>query len=97
MHNLPPALVVEVLQALLPEGYVITAPGESPTDEPMNEEQAAAYLQSTPGVMRSMHTNGDGPVYRKVGRKPVYLKSDIDAWLHAQPGRRSSAECRFGK
>jgi hypothetical protein len=92
-RNLPPSLIIEVLQQLLPEGYVIAAPGEGP-DEPMNEASASAWLQTTPRVLRRLRTSGEGPVYRKVGREPVYLKSDLEAWLRDRPALHSTAEYR---
>lgn len=37
---------------------------------------------------------GGGPVFRKAGRTPLYLPTDLDAWANARIGapRRSTAD-----
>lgn len=43
----------------------------------------------TPAVYRS---RGLGPPYRKFGRRVVYLRSDVEAWLRSLPRFSSTSE-----
>lgn len=51
-------------------------------DEALDRKQAAAYLGTTAGTLNYWASVGryDIPYYR-VGRKAVYRRSDLDAWL----------------
>jgi predicted DNA-binding transcriptional regulator AlpA len=53
---------------------------------------AAAYLGLSPSTLAKMRLRGDGPVYRKCGRRiVVYAVSDLDSFL-AQRRRRSTSD-----
>ena len=91
---LPDTIKLEVLRELLPNGYEIVRAGEGAAGEPMDEDQAAAYLKTSVHVLRRHATSGTGPLYRKVGRKRVYLKPDLDEWARDLDTYRSPAECR---
>lgn len=43
--------------------------------------EAAAYIRSTPGAMAAQRYCGVGPKYFKAGRKVLYDRHDLDAWI----------------
>ncbi|MGE0774557.1 MAG: hypothetical protein AB7G25_05105 [Sphingomonadaceae bacterium] len=50
---------------------------------------AAEYLQKTYGLgtvqtLAKLAVVGGGPVYRKVGRIPLYQPGDLDAWVKSR-------------
>jgi len=44
---------------------------------------AAEYISCTPATLRTWRNRKKGPPYSMAGDKPVYRRSDIDAWLNA--------------
>jgi hypothetical protein len=52
----------------------------------LRRREASAYLESRYGAPCSMQhlaklaVHGDGPVFRKFGRYPVYEPADLDGW-----------------
>lgn len=66
--------------------------------EPMqafDAKTAAAHLGVQPITLCKWRLNGSGPLYRKLGRRVVYLRKDLDAFLEAA-ARRSTSD-RGGK
>ncbi len=58
----------------------------SNTDVYLDRGQAADYVtqQGLPlakTTLQKFATVGGGPVYRRFGRRAVYLASDLDAWI----------------
>ncbi len=56
------------------------------TDIYLDRAQAAEYVrkQGLPvakNTLQKFATVGGGPVYRRFGRRAVYLASDLDAWI----------------
>ena len=47
-------------------------------------EAVAEYIGGNPNTLRYWRHNGEGPVSFKVGRRVLYRKVDVDAWLQAQ-------------
>ena len=45
-----------------------------------NHEEAAAYLGISKQTLYNWRHNRRGPDYTRMGRKPVYLKRDLDAY-----------------
>lgn len=43
--------------------------------------EAAAYIGCSPRTLEKFRQTGDGPVYLKVGRSVLYLRSDLDRYL----------------
>jgi hypothetical protein len=41
---------------------------------------AAAYLQLSTRTLEAFRLRGGGPIYRKLGRRVVYRREDLDAW-----------------
>jgi hypothetical protein len=60
---------------------------------------AAHYVRETWGIpcsttwLAKLAVIGGGPIFRKVGRFPIYLPADLDAWAEARIGepRRSTS------
>jgi len=64
----------------------------------LNRREAAEYLGLSASTLAKRAMTGDSPVMRKLGRRVVYLRSDLDAWLDAHQrlstsdtGRRNAA------
>lgn len=67
----------------------------------LRRAEAARYVRSTWGMpcsptwLAKLAVVGGGPVYRKAGRFPLYMLSDLDAWAESrigQPRRSTSVE-----
>jgi hypothetical protein len=62
--------------------------------------EAAQYVASRYGFpcsrqwLAKLAVIGDGPVFRKAGRYPIYEPSELDAWAQARigPPQRSTSE-----
>lgn len=52
--------------------------------ELLDRAAAAEYLRQQPETLRVWAWKGIGPAYMKVGRRPLYRRSDIDKWLDEQ-------------
>lgn len=55
----------------------------------LRRSDAAKYLRSwygagTAGTLAKLATVGGGPKFTKLGRFPVYLPSDLDAWAQSR-------------
>jgi len=46
--------------------------------------EAAEYLRTNEATMRYWRHIGEGPRSAKLGRRVVYRKEDVDAWIEAQ-------------
>ena len=51
------------------------------TDNWMNTEDAQAYTKFAASTLEKYRTYGGGPPFAKRGRKVLYRRSDVDAWL----------------
>lgn len=60
-------------------------PGALPTPE------AAEYLGLSPATLETLRTRGGGPPFVKLGRRVVYRREDLDAWI-AERLRRSTSD-----
>jgi len=93
-----PALIIEVLQSLLPDGWKIVpadfAPGDP--DELLLEAQVAEELHVEVSTLRKWRTTGEGPAFCKVPgfRAPQYRRHDLNAWKAGLKGYRSTVEYR---
>jgi excisionase family DNA binding protein len=54
-------------------------------------EDAAEYLGLAPQTLAKLRWSGDSPPYFKVGRRVLYEREELDAWL-AQRKRRSTSD-----
>ena len=55
-------------------------------------EAAAAYLQVHHRTLANWRVLGRGPRYVRVGRRPFYRRSDLDAWLNERVYDHTAAE-----
>lgn len=53
--------------------------------------EAAAYCGSSASTFQKLRVFGGGPRYVKIGRRVVYDRYDLDAWL-AENRRRSTSD-----
>jgi hypothetical protein len=66
----------------------------------LRRKAASEYLHQTHGLERAPSTlaklavSGGGPVFRHIGRVPLYAPSDLDAWVASKlgPRRHSTSE-----
>ena len=51
-------------------------------------------MPCSPKWLAKLAVVGGGPIYRKAGRYPIYLQSDLDAWAQSRIGapQRSSSD-----
>lgn len=61
-----------------PEEEAKAQPGVKDT---LNTEQAAEYLHLSPKTLETMRSRGGGPPYVKFGRRVIYRRKDLEAWL----------------
>lgn len=55
----------------------------------LRRNEAAAYLRQrygsgTPATLAKLACVGGGPVFRKLGRYPVYTIEDLDSWAQSR-------------
>lgn len=53
-------------------------------DELLTTAEAAPILRQEPGTLAQWRYLGTGPFYYKSGRKPLYQRSELLAWLEKQ-------------
>lgn len=59
----------------------------------LRRADAAAYLKEQYGVgttatLAKLACHGGGPLYRKLGRYPVYAAADLDAWAQSRISKK---------
>ncbi len=47
----------------------------------LNTREAAAYLNLSPGTLEVWRSQGRGPMYAKLGRRVVYDRVDLEAFV----------------
>lgn len=52
--------------------------------ELLTPAEAAAYLRLSKSTLAKLRCVGGGPRFKKLGRKIVYARADLDAWLAAR-------------
>lgn len=60
------------------------------TPAALRPEQAAQYLSLSVQRLARLRLEGRGPIFRKCGSSVIYIKSDLDEWLHADRRRSTS-------
>jgi excisionase family DNA binding protein len=63
-----------------------------PTPKYLHTESAASYLGLSKSTLEKGRISGNGPPFRKLGRRVLYTISDLDAW--ADNCRRQSTSER---
>ena len=46
-------------------------------------------LERAPSTLAKLAVSGDGPVFRRIGRVPLYAPDDLDAWVASKLGPRT--------
>jgi len=59
----------------------------------LDTESSAKYLSIRPITLYQMRLYGTGPIFRKIGRRVVYLRKDLDSFLETS-ARRSTSDSR---
>jgi hypothetical protein len=75
------------------------------TRTPLRRNAASAYLHENHGLERAPSTlaklavTGGGPVFRRIGRVPLYAPDDLDAWVASKlsPPMRSTLKATSAK
>lgn len=70
----------------------------------LRRSEAAAYVANHYGFpcsrqwLAKLAVIGDGPVFRKAGRYPIYRPEDLDRWAQARigPAQRSTSDVADG-
>lgn len=55
--------------------------------------EAASYVRLSVSTLAKLRMTGGGAGFRKLGRKVLYCRADLDAWLESHR-RRSTSEAR---
>jgi predicted DNA-binding transcriptional regulator AlpA len=64
----------------------------------LTAEAAAEVLGLAMSTLAKLRLSGNGPVYCKLGRRVVYRKEDLEAWLDSRVARDTSdADARLPK
>lgn len=50
----------------------------------LDTRRAAVYLALSASTLNRMRLTGEGPRYAKAGRRVIYAKADLDAWVEAR-------------
>lgn len=68
------------------------------TETFLDSKEAAHILKLSPQTLNNWRTQGRGPAFRKAGRKVIYARSDIDAWMDANKfNNTQEASCQHKK
>jgi predicted DNA-binding transcriptional regulator AlpA len=50
----------------------------------LDTKEAADFLKLSPRTLENFRNLGDGPPFRKLGRRVLYARSDLEAWVNAR-------------
>lgn len=71
---------------------IVSTAGVSTGDELLTTVEVAQLLRAAESTVRYWRHRGEGPECFRVGRRVVYTRRAVDAWLVAQ----AAADARFG-
>jgi predicted DNA-binding transcriptional regulator AlpA len=57
----------------------------------LDPKSASQYLGVSRSFLDKRRVSGDGPPYRKIGRRVFYWRSELEAWVNQSP-RTSTSE-----
>jgi len=64
----------------------------------LTASEAASLLGLATSTLAKLRLSGNGPVYCKLGRRVVYRREDLEAWLESHVARNTSdADARLPK
>ena len=58
---------------------------KGPTDDLMSRAEVARLLGVSIRTVAGWAQRGTGPAFRRIGRRAVYRRSDVNAWFLEQP------------
>lgn len=58
---------------------------DGPTDDLMGRADVARLLGVSIRTVAGWAQRGTGPAFRRIGRRAVYRRSDVNAWFLEQP------------
>ena len=61
----------------------------------LTQSQLSEELQISERTLERMRCEGSGPMFKKAGRRVLYARADVDAWLDSQT-YSSTAEMKLG-
>jgi hypothetical protein len=67
--------------------YAAQTAAPQPVAQParyLTNDEAAEYLRLSPRTLEKQRVIGDGPRFRKFGRRVMYAMADLDAWADAR-------------
>lgn len=72
-----------------------------PLPAALSNKDAAKYIGYAPLTLKLSRISGElggvpAPEFKKIGRKVIYLREVLDAWLEKQPTYQNSAQVRGG-
>ena len=56
----------------------------------MTTAEASQYLRLAVATLAKMRCRGGSPIFLRLGRKVVYIRADLDAWLAARRAQNTS-------
>lgn len=73
---------------------------EKTENKTFDSKQAAQYLCISEISIRNSRITGllggtKAPIFRKIGRKVIYLKSDLDGWLEDLPSFENTTQMKL--
>jgi excisionase family DNA binding protein len=64
----------------------------------LTADEAAKLVGLAPSTLAKLRLSGNGPIYCKLGRRVVYRRDDLEAWLESRVARNTSdADARLPK
>lgn len=68
----------------------------------LDSKEAAQYLCVSEISIRNSRITGllggiKAPIFRKIGRKVIYMKSDLDMWIEGLPSYENTTQMKFDK
>jgi excisionase family DNA binding protein len=64
--------------------------------EVLTSREAAHFLGLSESTLAKLRLNGNGPIYFKLGRRVVYRRAELEAWLQSRATRNTvDANTRF--
>jgi hypothetical protein len=57
---------------------------ETTAPEYMRRAEAASFIRMSPAYLRKVAQMGKGPKFSKLGKSPVYRRSDLIDWVAAR-------------
>jgi hypothetical protein len=63
-------------------------------DKYLDNEQAAQFLKLSPRTLDRQRGTGDGPRFRKFGRRVIYAIEDLEAWANERVFGRTHTRTR---